>query len=724
METTTEDIQEKTAETNQTTSIVENNEDDLITLNGCGIQTKWRYPKNIKHCIVLRCDSKFGTHKKAIDHYKEQHAEKSILCPICIKPIVSKDQKPFIRHYERVHPTEQIPYFHNKAKQSVENNEDDLISLNGCGNKTKWHYPENITHCVVSGCKLTFKSRAQAIAHYKEQHAYKSILCPICIKPIVSRNQKFFIRHYERVHPTEKIPYFHDKAKQSTSMVKNNENDLITLNGCGIETTWHYPGNIMHCIVLSCKLEFKTRAQAIAHYKKQHADKSILCRICMKPIVSKNKKDFIRHYERVHFTEKIPYFQNYKKAKQSADDDDIGTPDKYSVYCDICNKPFFSIFNKRHLHAHFKRYHPNQNVSYRLGMNMIEKAKTQQIALKSANTPYKFCPWKKCSFKFKSNAVGKLRDHCKVMHSKLRFPELRKGQEYPSKASIIGDKTPETCVEQDADGLLTPMPTMQRHPYEDSDNEYHHCKLCSRSFRSMDALHEHTNEEHYTYPTGIKQRQSTNNHFINITNNVSKRRRLVSNSPNEAIEISQVANDNPNNNVEGSINEIDAQQTTPMLENVQTTENSQNESRNDESFETISLSDDDNEDDVISLSDDSESENEIELLDTIVDDVNNCQAGAHIKTHQVLMMFQPELVTVEIPSDTEQEEPENPTTAKQVSQGENSEVFEEKSEENIMPGAIWPPEVRHTLLECSHDYFVDEITFEKPKVQDVSMELS
>lgn len=80
--------------------------DDMITLNGFGIQTVWQYPKNITYCTNRSCGCTFDNRSDAINHYKEQHADQFILCSVCTKPVAARS---FIKHYKNIHPHNEIP---------------------------------------------------------------------------------------------------------------------------------------------------------------------------------------------------------------------------------------------------------------------------------------------------------------------------------------------------------------------------------------------------------------------------------------------------------------------------------------------------------------------------------------------------------------------------------------------------------------------------------------
>lgn len=82
--------------------------DDLIILNGFRVSTEWRFPKDITCCPNHCCRLEFESRPAAIDHYKEKHANLYCFCSICEKPVSAKD---FIRHYQRMHPNNEVPSF-------------------------------------------------------------------------------------------------------------------------------------------------------------------------------------------------------------------------------------------------------------------------------------------------------------------------------------------------------------------------------------------------------------------------------------------------------------------------------------------------------------------------------------------------------------------------------------------------------------------------------------
>lgn len=235
--------------------------------------------------------------------------------------------------------------------------EDDLIILSGDGHITQWQFPKQLTYCPVLSCRIQFRNRSEAIAHYKERHAMNAILCSLCNKPIrtdTKNSSKEFISHYRRMHPDAELPIdFEETSKpleQNDSKMRevctvrarktfdsiffrlhifvfilkihqfqnvdlspqierknDKDNDLITLGGCGRITQWRYPNNLMQCPNVKCCKEFETRSNAIAHFKELHAKDAILCSICQKPIAAQYESVFIRHWERKHPQMKMPY---------------------------------------------------------------------------------------------------------------------------------------------------------------------------------------------------------------------------------------------------------------------------------------------------------------------------------------------------------------------------------------------------------------------------------
>lgn len=101
--------------------------DDLITLNGCGYITQWRFPRDLKQCPTRFCRKVFESRSSAIAHYQETHSH-SILCEICNKPIAlngGHSPSNFIDHHRRMHPNTKNPYDFGNYIENVEMTEHD-----------------------------------------------------------------------------------------------------------------------------------------------------------------------------------------------------------------------------------------------------------------------------------------------------------------------------------------------------------------------------------------------------------------------------------------------------------------------------------------------------------------------------------------------------------------------------------------------------------------------
>lgn len=91
---------------------------DLILLKGCGQTTQWKFPAERTSCPVTNCLEQFEDRVTAIEHYKKNHTQKSILCYLCNAPMVVWSDKDFENHYRRIHPDVEMPVqFNQKIKQ-------------------------------------------------------------------------------------------------------------------------------------------------------------------------------------------------------------------------------------------------------------------------------------------------------------------------------------------------------------------------------------------------------------------------------------------------------------------------------------------------------------------------------------------------------------------------------------------------------------------------------
>lgn len=166
----------------------------------------------------------------------------------------------------------------------------------------------------MKNCKTQFTSRVDGITHFRNQHSKNTMYCSICDMPVRAVRLADFKEHYHSLHPDVDIDLnfelggetFKEKltplksnegASCSTerddgascskrrrsidineSIPKNNESkendhpDSIKLSGCGRITYWRFPTTLTGCPILRCRdKKFKSRSDAINHYREQHA---------------------------------------------------------------------------------------------------------------------------------------------------------------------------------------------------------------------------------------------------------------------------------------------------------------------------------------------------------------------------------------------------------------------------------------------------------------------
>lgn len=216
----------------------DDNDEDLIVLEGCNQITKWRFPADTKKCPALRCEFSFSTHSACRNHFKKVHAKHSICCPICLKPYVALNPRNFLTHFQNAHPNSRMPFKFDQASSSTaskdskddavdntdsdsseDDTDEDVIILNGCGIRTKWRLPSGLLKCPFLTCQQNFKIRTALVSHYKENHANGSILCKICEKPIRTTQSSKYITHFKRIHPNHKVPYFSNNINSRRKII-------------------------------------------------------------------------------------------------------------------------------------------------------------------------------------------------------------------------------------------------------------------------------------------------------------------------------------------------------------------------------------------------------------------------------------------------------------------------------------------------------------------------
>lgn len=85
-------------------------EEDVIQLNGGGFVSEWKCPKSIRRkCPVASCRKEFGIRSDVLSHLKNRHASDHFYCKHCDKVIHAQDQKDFHKHQRKAHPDLEQP---------------------------------------------------------------------------------------------------------------------------------------------------------------------------------------------------------------------------------------------------------------------------------------------------------------------------------------------------------------------------------------------------------------------------------------------------------------------------------------------------------------------------------------------------------------------------------------------------------------------------------------
>lgn len=102
---------------------------------------------------------------------------------------------------------DQNSYIDINETDESDDEESDLIALNGCDKFTQWQFPHDLSKCPEPSCGSQFEDRSTAMTHYKEHHAAHAILCYICDKPIRAKTPDEYRRHFDAIHPKIEVPF-------------------------------------------------------------------------------------------------------------------------------------------------------------------------------------------------------------------------------------------------------------------------------------------------------------------------------------------------------------------------------------------------------------------------------------------------------------------------------------------------------------------------------------
>lgn len=196
-------------ETDATKNNANKNDDDLITLRGLGKITQWKFPKNVTQCPMHCCNFKFKMRATGISHFKQLHAEHTILCTICRKIVSSRQRQQICRHFDKMHPNE------------------DMYSITGIHrhkrfqNKTR-HYQ------ICNVCHKKYDTVYELKCHFKEVHIGIKVLCPL-ITCNYSAKRVYLIRnHWRKAHPNFHFPELRESFKYRRTNTKDTQQNYVS----------------------------------------------------------------------------------------------------------------------------------------------------------------------------------------------------------------------------------------------------------------------------------------------------------------------------------------------------------------------------------------------------------------------------------------------------------------------------------------------------------------
>lgn len=99
------------------------------------------------------------------------------------------------------------------------------------------------------------------------------------------------------------------------------DDDLILCSGLDTITEYRFPPAIKHCPILTCRLLFGVRSDAINHFRKKHSSDTICCVVCKEPILV---VEFEFHFQQEHPNNDISL--NFTKKSVSPVDKSFGKP--------------------------------------------------------------------------------------------------------------------------------------------------------------------------------------------------------------------------------------------------------------------------------------------------------------------------------------------------------------------------------------------------------------
>lgn len=190
-----------------------------------------------------------------------------------------------------------------------------MITLEGLGLIKKWRFPQDHTKCPVNKCCSSFKSRSAAIAHYKEIHAKKATLCPVCNK-VIANSSYNLEKHMGRMHP-------------------GNLKTEPTLNEVEKAQNISKPGPRSAIGKKPCKYCAKSFINLQRHIFEVHSSTRMFCPLKDCTFTTKRIQSLREHWQKLHGDLRFPELRQEKgfsyRTNDSSDDEREKVNKKMSV---------------------------------------------------------------------------------------------------------------------------------------------------------------------------------------------------------------------------------------------------------------------------------------------------------------------------------------------------------------------------------------------------------
>lgn len=124
----------------------------------------FRFPKNRKRCLNVRCRASFKSRSEVIEHYKQIHSKAAIYCEACRKPVHTTYLRYWLDHCETRHTQ-----MNSKAIDDSKSIETSSMVSKSSSSK---HSSKSVTKagCPLKGCSYKTRRIHKLRKHWNKMH--------------------------------------------------------------------------------------------------------------------------------------------------------------------------------------------------------------------------------------------------------------------------------------------------------------------------------------------------------------------------------------------------------------------------------------------------------------------------------------------------------------------------------------------------------------------------